>query len=344
MEKTSISVIVPVYNGASCIEQCIESIENQKYDNLEVIIINDGSTDNTKSKCEALKKKYNNIKLINQKNSGVSNARNKGIETAKGEYLMFVDSDDFIDGNMLEIMMKNKKNDLIISNYKKFYDSKIISNDLNLEKNFYTKNLFFENFWDLYDANLINSPCFRIYRSNIIKTHNIRFNPDYDLGEDLIFNLEYIDKCKTIYITPISLYNYRYSENSLTTKYRDDYLKIQLNLINYLKEFFISNNKYNDKARKQLDLRTCYVIIGSIQNLFLASSGLTKLEKKKKINEYFKMEEIKLFKHVKFNNVQLKLMQKLIINRNTNIIILYSEFKEKIRKIFYGGISAKWKF
>ena len=108
-----ISVLVPVYNGEKFIENCIYSVINQKFEDIEIIIINDGSSDNTGDICSKLAKKYHNITYLSQKNMGVSVARNKGIQNAKGEYLLFLDSDDYLVDNSLEkIYIKMKKNDL----------------------------------------------------------------------------------------------------------------------------------------------------------------------------------------------------------------------------------------
>ena len=104
--KQLISVIVPVYNSEKYLKECINSILHQTYENIEIIIINDGSTDNSLLISQELQKEDKRIKIINQKNSGVSYSRNKGIQEATGEYIMFVDSDDFIVQNYIELMYK----------------------------------------------------------------------------------------------------------------------------------------------------------------------------------------------------------------------------------------------
>ena len=108
MQNSKVSIIVPAYNAEKNIEQCINSIENQTYKDIEIIIINDGSKDNTQKISENLKKIYKNIIVVNQENKGVSQSRNTGIDKATGEYIMFVDSDDFIEKNMIETILKNK--------------------------------------------------------------------------------------------------------------------------------------------------------------------------------------------------------------------------------------------
>ena len=115
-----VSIIIPAYNAEKYIEQCIDSIISQTYKNIEVIIVNDGSTDNTLAICEKYAKEDKRIKIVKKKNEGVSKARNDGIKIATGKYIMFIDSDDYIDDDYIEIMHKNiveKKADLVVSNY-----------------------------------------------------------------------------------------------------------------------------------------------------------------------------------------------------------------------------------
>lgn len=102
MNSGLVSVVVPVYNVEKYLKKCVESIVNQSYKNIEVIIINDGSTDSSPKICQELERKYSNIKVINQKNKGLSSARNKGIEVAKGDYITFLDSDDYYDLDTIE--------------------------------------------------------------------------------------------------------------------------------------------------------------------------------------------------------------------------------------------------
>ena len=100
-----ISIIIPVYNGQAYIRRCVESLINQTYKNIEIIIVNDGSIDNTKDICEEIKKRDDRILLLSIKNGGVANARNLGIQQSSGNYIMFVDADDYIEDNMCESLM-----------------------------------------------------------------------------------------------------------------------------------------------------------------------------------------------------------------------------------------------
>lgn len=211
-----VSIIVPMYNCEKYIKECIVSIERQLYKDLEIIIINDGSYDKSKEICEQLCQIYSNIRLINIPNGGVSKARNTGIAYAKGEYIQFVDADDTVDkhytGKMLEILLNNNV-DWVISGYSEVFDNfeNIVTYDGKL---FGYKDV---DYIELLKTNkLINSPCNKIYKRELI---TFPFPENLDLGEDLIFNLEYSIKCKSMMFCNKSLYNYITHSNSLTTKY-----------------------------------------------------------------------------------------------------------------------------
>ena len=109
-----ISVIVPVYNVEEYLEECLESIKNQTYTNIEVILVNDGSTDGSREICERFCQKDSRFKLINQENQGQSVARNRGVKESAGEFIMFVDSDDVIKKNVLEVLLPYMKTEVDI--------------------------------------------------------------------------------------------------------------------------------------------------------------------------------------------------------------------------------------
>ena len=132
MKKNNlISIIVPIYNVEKYLKKCIDSIINQTYKNLEIILVDDGSPDNCGKICDEYAKKDNRIKVIHKENGGVSSARNVGVENATGEYIGFVDSDDYIEKDMYEVLINNLKKEnadiSIISNYE-VYKNKIIEN------------------------------------------------------------------------------------------------------------------------------------------------------------------------------------------------------------------------
>lgn len=130
MKDELISIIIPVYNVEKYLGKCIESIINQTYNNLEIILVNDGSKDGSKDICEAYKKKDKRIIVVNKENGGLSDARNSGIKIAKGKYIGFVDSDDYIDKDMYKVLYNDivsNEADIAICNYKKIYENDLIN-------------------------------------------------------------------------------------------------------------------------------------------------------------------------------------------------------------------------
>ena len=220
-----ISIVVPVYNADRYLEKCIESLLKQTLTNIEIILVNDGSTDKSKDICNEYAKKDTRIKVIHKKNEGVSVARNKGIDFASGKYIMFCDSDDYTELDWCECLynkISNNKNALVISNYNihNYRDNK---NQIK-KKQYYNElktKIDKSEFYNLYEMNLTNQLWNKIYNLDIIKSKNIRFNEKLSLGEDLIFNLEYLEYVDSdILIENKCLYNYILrNRDSLDNKY-----------------------------------------------------------------------------------------------------------------------------
>lgn len=226
-----VSIIIPVYNAEATILRCIESIENQTYEDYEVVIINDGSTDKSENICKELENKYNNIRLFNIKNSGVSVARNLGIKYAKGEFIQFVDADDEVDKNYTKLMIEKQKEndyDLVVCGYFE------ITRYRTKERTYYDVVFNFgdKNFFELLKTNcLLNTPWNKLYKRKLI-LHE--FPSDMNMGEDLIFNILYMKNTKNIYFMSECLYNYFYiSDNSLTSLYSKRKLMNVLDLDNF---------------------------------------------------------------------------------------------------------------
>ena len=207
-----ISVIIPVYNGAAFVENCIRSILNQSYQDLEIIVIDDGSTDNSYQICESLAKEDGRILLIHQENSGVSAARNKGIALARGEYIMFVDSDDqLLDGAIMPTVLAEKW-DCLLFDMQNCEDGK----ERQIKKLNLIKNLPLEKTEILKAAceNKLNSSCAKIYRRELVTRNNLTFDESMVVAEDAKFVLDVIEKSKQIGYIPKPIYRYNHSNDS----------------------------------------------------------------------------------------------------------------------------------
>ena len=194
MKQELISVIMPVYNVEKYITKAIQSVLNQTYKNFELILIDDGSTDKSRSICNDFKQKDNRINVVHQNNQGVSSARNKGIQIAKGDYIVFVDADDEISNNALETMyieIVKTKVDIVITNYTRVsIEGKKILNP-------YNGKIKYENIIDFVAANYQWGPCNKLIRKNKI---NYMFDTDVFIGEDALFFVKNFKKCTYSYI------------------------------------------------------------------------------------------------------------------------------------------------
>lgn len=183
-----ISVIIPVYNTQEYLPKCIESVLSQPFENFEILLINDGSTDNSGAICDSYAMSDSRIRVLHKENGGVSSARNLGIEKAEGEYTIHLDSDDYISTNMLEEMY-NKATldncDILIADY---------YSDINGNIKLYEQRLRNTNsntiIKQLLEGELHGSVCNKLIKSSLYKDGNVTFNQDIDYCEDLLFNIE----------------------------------------------------------------------------------------------------------------------------------------------------------
>lgn len=213
-----LSIIVPIYNSEKYLENCIDSILNQTMDNYEIILINDGSTDNSEDICRKYVKKFKNIHAIKTKNNGASSARNLGITLAKGEYIGFIDSDDIIESKMYEKMYQFAKDndlDIVACSYKETdINNKILKiNKVGCDEH---KIIQGENIKKEYELELAKnsflgyaSMCNKIYRLKYIRDSKLFVNTEIRIAEDLCFNIESIMSCNKVGIINEVLYNYR---------------------------------------------------------------------------------------------------------------------------------------
>lgn len=198
-KNPSLSVIIPAYNIVSVIDKCLQSIINQSFDNFEVVIVNDCSTDDTQQVLAEWAIKDNRLKIINlKKNSGVSAARNTGLQNAKGQFITFVDADDYVEPNYFQKALGNETDfDIIVLGFKQGFDESFIS--------FTPNNTLAEKLDEVRDTylalenkiELFLGPWNKFFRREIIEKHKIIF-PKFSLGEDQCFVFEYLNKIKTM--------------------------------------------------------------------------------------------------------------------------------------------------
>ena len=221
-----ISIIVPVYNRISSLEKCIDSIQNQTWTDWELLLIDDGSTDGSEQLCDIFSSKDARIRVFHKPNSGVSSARNIGLDHAKGEYVMFCDSDDWVEPEWCEqLYLAAKENpgfQPICNYYRNTADCEIINPAGQCED--LGKSIAKADFFSLNRYELLGIPWNKIYLRSLLEDNHIRFQEELSLGEDLIFNLDYLH-CQTggFFFINKPLYHYSMgSMDSLSSKYYHD--------------------------------------------------------------------------------------------------------------------------
>lgn len=242
-----LSVIIPAFNCEKSIEHTVNSIISSGLTDLEIVIVNDGSTDNTAHVCNSLCSQYSFIKYSEQENSGVSVARNKGISIATGEYIMFFDADDTAKENgfteCVDIIKSEKPDILVFGMCFDYYkNSKIYRREelLPEQAGLLKKNQIKAELEGLYNTNSLSSACNKFFKRALISEHNISFNTNYFLMEDFLFSLECLKVCENIYCLPKALYHYKQSENKKKAFNR---LKRIDNLCDYVLPFKIVINE-----------------------------------------------------------------------------------------------------
>lgn len=304
-----VSIIVPVYNAEKYLEECIDSLINQTYENIEIILVNDGSTDNSLNICKEYEK-YTNLRVITQENQGVSTARNKGLETSTGEYIMFVDSDDYIEPNMVEEMIKGVINsDMVICEYNEKYQNSIIPIKIRSDLNKINAKEAILLTFDTAGGYLWN----KIFKKETIIKNNFKFDSNIHMLEDQLFVIKYMSKINEITIIHKCLYNYRIrktsaARNTNNNKYNSIIIALH-KIIDIFNELDINN-----LIIKQKIIEYCYkdnndLIVQNVKLVFNQDINeiykeLMKSKKIKRVNK-IKMFVFKrcnwIYKHYKKN-------------------------------------------
>lgn len=257
--KELVSIIVPIYNVDKYLEECIESLKNQTYKNLEIILINDGSTDNSEQICRKEEKQDNRIVFINKNNGGSASAKNVGLKIAKGDYITFIDSDDFIEPDMIEYMVntiKKYNSDIIQCSFTNLYkNTEKFKQDKIIEQKIGSKD-FFKLFLIKWDSSLFWN---KLFKREVIE--NIFFKEGRCI-DDEFFTYKCVINSKSIVTSNKIVYNYRMRKSGVM-KSESSQKQILKDRIDYLYERYeLVRKKYKDLDKNFLEhLLTYYLII-----------------------------------------------------------------------------------
>ena len=332
MNGVKVSIILPVYNMEKYLRRCLDSIINQTFKDFEVIIINDGSSDNSEKICTEYALGDKRIKVITIQNGGLSNARNLGIDKSKGEYIIFCDSDDWIEKDAIEILVNGielKNCDMAISGYKMdfvFEEFKSISikcknklyesiDEFMKEYSFFRSNYLFGFAWN------------KIFRASIIRENKIFFEKNV-FCEDLYFIFKFIPKCKRINSINAELYHYMHQSNDTLSKKKKDEFKVMNDIYDRTKSFLIESKSY--EYNKQY-LNSTYVesMIAYITNIVVNNNNI-----------YSNMKDIYLesrlnnaFKDFKTENTFYKIMFFMLKNKLTTSMIIFVKSYKMVKRV-----------
>ena len=318
MKNILISIIVPIYNSEKYLESFFTSIDNQKYENYELILVNDGSKDKSEQQCQKYLKKNNRSKYYYKDNSGVSDTRNYGIKKAKGDYICFVDSDDIISEDFLLDFIDaidDKTESIICCKNAEFVNEQDIKNVTNKSKNI--KEFVGKNKYDLIYTEYSGYATNKLFKRNTIINNNIFFNQEIGMCEDLLFVFSYLKYVKKIICIEKINYYYRISKKSASKSLENekwfsifkayDEIKKDLRLCSpfftnkfyYMYNYYIQYAKYRSKYIKN-------------SNHYIEIKNMINQKQKviKKVQIKFTLKQrIKIFFYKFFNSISFKLRE-----------------------------------
>ncbi|MHC1749577.1 MAG: glycosyltransferase [Cellulosilyticaceae bacterium] len=334
-----VSIILPIYNVEVYLERSIESVRHQTLQELEIILVNDGSEDGSLKICKEYEKKDKRIRVIDKCNGGVSSARNAGLKIANGKYIAFLDPDDYVEINMYERMYNKiieNNNDMCMCNYIIMNEGKQIHIENNLEEEVISQDRIksyvipqlvgAERITEKKGMERFRSNWIYLYKKEVIDKNNLKFIEGLAIGEDFLFNLDYMEKIKRIVIDRNYYYYYCINNNSIMKKYKKNSWEIYKTIINELNKRFPSENQRYNIAQRLNVIKIKYfldVIINECNNL-----NNRFINKIIKLNNIFNDDEIKgAVNNYVYTNSHIKDNVILFLLRNNCIILLYIYYK-----------------
>ena len=295
-----VSIIVPVYKSEETLTRCVESLLAQTYEDIEILLVVEAPPDGSGILAEELAKRDGRIRILNQKNEGVSNARNFGLKNAKGEYIRFVDSDDYVLPNSVEILvevMQKTEADLVIAGFHHLYFGRRILKNPELKASSMLCEVTGETvqvfsgskaaeeayMYELYQAGFLNMPWNKLFKKSMIQEH---FRRELNLGEDLLFNLAYMEQVEKFAVAEASVCEYIQDDRgtTLSTKRRENKLKLTLEFYEEVKKAF-AKLYTSQMGSKILRDKLVSEFLDDVEGLAFEKS-MSKNEKKQLIGKY----------------------------------------------------------
>lgn len=290
-----ISIIIPVYNAEQYLEDSLQSISNQSFQDFEILAINDGSTDLSLEILKKYQEKEPRLKVFSQVNKGVSAARNLGLENANGEYVTFVDADDWLHPETLEKYIeiaKHEHRDILISQFltEKSNEKQSPSSIKSLDR----KEIEQKIFPKFIETDVYNSVCNKLYRAELIKKTNAKFPMGVRIAEDAQFNHQVFSQAQKITETPFQTYFYREVEGSATRNVvRNDYWQSNLAIYQYDYQKYFGNALSENTINELKTKRFFRSIMALIYIYFNPKNQLSLFQRFSKIREIVNHEVVR---------------------------------------------------
>jgi glycosyltransferase involved in cell wall biosynthesis len=330
MDNVKVSIIIPVYNAAQFIEECVGSIIRQSFRDFELILVNDGSKDNSLEMCQQLACKDDRIIVLDKENGGSSSAKNFGMAKAQGEYIAFCDSDDTLDETYIENLYKGvllHNADVCVGNvaFTRVDNSEVVSRrTVEMTKGFFSLKEYMKYYPKYMPNAVMGAPWNKLYRRDIITENSLSFNTNVKNNEDTHFNFQFFAKCKNVYVSDSPFYNYmdRIGISSASKGFIpnifDIYVMTYNKAINFLKE--------TDTYDENISFQNQYfigLIIGAINGIINGNNKLSFAEKIKQIKNICNNEDVRnAVKTVKFDNKKKKIVSLLIKSRQPLLVYI----------------------
>ena len=339
MPDNIISIIVPCYNAEKFIGKTIDAIKNQTYSQLEVIFIDDGSTDNTYKIINQAINGDDRLKVYTQKNRGVSFSRNRGIRKSSGTNICFIDSDDIIREDYIEnfVMFSDGPQTVVSCGIKKFSEENLVNTktkELQSPIKLNSSKEILEYFYPFHNIEYFGSVVNKCYPRELLIENKIYFDEKLNVGEDLSFNLSLLGKVKKWYILSNQFYYYRVNKGSLTFSFKSDYLNMRMTMISNLKKIFL------EQGLSEVTLYSEYVkaAYSQLMALYYTDNNLSVIEKNQIINDVKRQipEKIRI-NRLKADSIQNRILFSFLLLPNfilkLIVMVLAKVWVRKMKKV-----------
>ena len=324
-----VSIIIPVYNVEKYLDRCIQSVLNQSYEDLEVILVNDGSTDKSSEMCDAYSEVDSRIKVFHKNNGGLSDARNAGLEVATGEYIIFLDSDDYVENTMVEdaveVMEKNNSDVVIWGYYADFvdeYENLISSKSRTCISGSFSKRDLMEFTITTELIGILGYAWNKMYKKDLLLENDFKFTKGLSLVEDIVFNSPVLAKAERISFIERQYVHYmQRPRETLGAKFYDNYYDLKTMSINSVRSMLHEWGKNEQEISPAIN-QIGYETLKSTTRLLSKAKNYTKNEKKIYLKELLNRCDVQNYLNEYYPpNFKDSIIKVLMLRKRVNLLL-----------------------